>query len=71
MEKTIERNLEPKVCEACGERFGCGAKSDGCWCSEIVVPESVSEDISAKYPDCLCPNCLKSLAGNAIAQPRY
>ncbi len=60
MEK--ENNLEPKVCQSCGEPFGCGAKLDGCWCSEIELPAEIADDLKTKYEDCLCPKCLSEAA---------
>jgi hypothetical protein len=58
MNDQAEKMLEAKVCEACGERFGCGAKMDGCWCSELYVSSSSAEELKDSYGDCLCPKCL-------------
>jgi hypothetical protein len=55
MDETLS---EAKVCESCGKSFGCGAKLDGCWCSELTLPERVTLEIKGKFGDCLCPECL-------------
>src|SRR4051812_30104851 len=56
---------EQKLCSACGESFGCGAKLEGCWCAQINISSDVSGNLSSKYDDCLCPKCLVSLATEA------
>ena len=53
-----------KVCESCGETFGCGAKLDGCWCTELTLTETAAGEINAKFNDCLCPKCLVKVAEN-------
>ena len=58
MNKMTGQSYEPKTCESCGETFGCGAKLDGCWCTEIKLPEEITGDLKTKYQDCLCPKCL-------------
>ncbi len=60
MDKPLENLFEPKICESCGAKFGCGAKLDGCWCAEVDVPPPVAADLKAKFKDCLCPKCLMS-----------
>jgi hypothetical protein len=60
---------EPKTCERCGERFGCGAADGGCWCADVAVPGSARRDLAARYRDCLCPTCLRELAsGSTVIQ---
>ena len=54
-----------KICESCGTEFGCGAKLDGCWCTEITLTDAQADDIKAKFNDCLCPACLEKLAAKA------
>lgn len=53
---------EQKVCESCGEAFGCGAKLDGCWCVDVGIPTEMAANLKAKFNDCLCPKCLASMA---------
>lgn len=53
---------EPKLCESCGETFGCGANLDGCWCVDVAIPPVAADDLKSKFNDCLCPQCLASLA---------
>ena len=53
---------EQKVCESCGEAFGCGAKFDGCWCVDVVIPDETAATLKTKFNDCLCPKCLALLA---------
>jgi hypothetical protein len=62
MNDSIERNYKPSVCESCGTEFGCGAKLDGCWCTELTLSESAASEIKAKFGDCLCPECLEKYA---------
>lgn len=53
---------EAKVCSMCGETFGCGARLDGCWCTDVTVSQETVDSLKADYDDCLCPKCLGSLA---------
>lgn len=62
MTETNNPMPESKICESCGETFGCGAKIDGCWCVEIELESEVADDLKAKYSDCLCPKCLANVA---------
>ena len=50
------------TCGSCGSEFGCGAKLDGCWCTEITLKDWQAELIKAKFDECLCPACLSSIA---------
>ena len=58
----INKDPEPKICESCGEAFGCGAKLDGCWCVSVAIEPDVTDGLKAKYNDCLCPKCLTNAA---------
>jgi len=58
----MSNEWETKVCGACGNTFGCGAKLDGCWCSEIDLPPNTAGELRSKYADCLCAKCLAALA---------
>ena len=59
---TSENKPQTKICESCSEQFGCGAQLEGCWCVEVPLKDDVAADLRSKYKDCLCPNCLNSLA---------
>jgi hypothetical protein len=45
-----------KVCERCQQAFECGQY--GCWCGKVGVTEQQMDWISARFEDCLCPDCL-------------
>lgn len=45
-----------KVCEVCRQLFECGQY--GCWCGQIGITEQQMDWISARFEDCLCPDCL-------------
>tara|TARA_B110001454_G_C12723234_1_gene436028 strand:+ start:4488 stop:4772 length:285 start_codon:yes stop_codon:yes gene_type:complete len=49
-----------KICERCGQSFGCGANNNDkkCWCMDLPVVTT----IPSQYKDCLCSSCLKELA---------
>ena len=53
---------EPKVCESCGESFGCGAKIKACWCFEFELSSAAARELKETYVDCLCPKCLLDVA---------
>jgi hypothetical protein len=61
----MENSPANKVCESCGTQFGCGAKLDRCWCTELTLTESQSRNIEEKFTDCLCPECLAEIAARA------
>jgi hypothetical protein len=50
------RGAITKVCERCHQTFECGQY--GCWCGQIGVTEQQMDWISARFEDCLCPDCL-------------
>ncbi len=56
-----EKN-EPCVCASCGETFGCGAKFDGCWCTEVTLSEEATAEVAKNFDGCLCPKCLNAFA---------
>jgi hypothetical protein len=64
MPETGENKTEAKVCESCGEAFGCGAKLDGCWCTAFELPDEAADQIKTKFNDCLCPACLAKYAAS-------
>jgi hypothetical protein len=45
-----------KICERCLQAFECGQY--GCWCGTIGITEQQMDWISARFGDCLCPDCL-------------
>ncbi|MBI3097166.1 MAG: cysteine-rich CWC family protein [Planctomycetes bacterium] len=51
-----------KRCSRCGGEFDCGAGRSSCWCVSERVPKAVLDRLRAKYPDCLCPSCLREVA---------
>jgi hypothetical protein len=53
---------EPSICEACGERFVCGASLAGCWCAEIKLSAETRAELSKRYKHCLCRACLEAFA---------
>jgi hypothetical protein len=57
-----------KICEACGQEFLCSAMVEGCWCEEIRLTAAAREEISLRYRDCLCRNCLGHFAPKAREQ---
>jgi hypothetical protein len=50
------------LCEACGQRFDCGAQSGGCWCAEVQLTEEVRAHLRERYTNCLCRACLERFA---------
>ncbi|MBK6750430.1 MAG: cysteine-rich CWC family protein [Pyrinomonadaceae bacterium] len=58
MQDRVKDMAEIKICESCGESFGCGAKLDGCWCFDIEIPAAAATVLKSQFSDCLCPKCL-------------
>ena len=54
----------PKICEACGQEFLCSAMIVGCWCEEVRLTAEAREEISRRYRDCLCRNCLERIGAD-------
>ncbi|MEO7540076.1 MAG: cysteine-rich CWC family protein [Pyrinomonadaceae bacterium] len=50
------------TCQSCGSEFGCGAKVDGCWCTDVKLTDWQAEIVRSKFDDCLCPTCLGAFA---------
>jgi hypothetical protein len=61
-EPTSPQQQKQKICEACGQDFLCKAMAAGCWCEEIDLTAEAREEISRRYRDCLCRNCLAHFA---------
>jgi len=62
---------EPSTCASCGDTFGCGAKFDGCWCTELTVSEAAAAEIGNDFDGCLCPKCLGVFALRPEKKPAY
>jgi Cysteine-rich CWC len=56
--QTSPQQQQSKICEACGKEFLCKAMAAGCWCEEIHLTAAAREEISRRYRDCLCRDCL-------------
>lgn len=56
--------MSTKTCSVCGARFGCDIDDPNaeCWCAELPAIVPLGAD------DCRCPECLKSLVKDKIAQ---
>ena len=68
MNEMPQQISESKVCESCGETFGCGANLPGCWCAEVKISAEAAAELKAEFADCLCPKCLGArAAGTGIA----
>ena len=50
-----------KRCSKCGVAFDCGGLF-GCWCRDVKLSEAQLASLRGRYVDCLCPNCLKTVA---------
>lgn len=49
------------VCEVCGSNFTCGANDiEHCFCSKVILPKEIIEQIQNKYSHCLCEVCLQN-----------
>ena len=55
------------TCERCDRAFGCGVRDASCWCSAVDVPAEARDRLASAYAGCLCPDCLRELAGDAGA----
>ena len=63
MAETGAGKVVSRVCEACGEAFGCGARAEGCWCVDVPLSVEAATGLKDKYLNCLCPRCLAGAAG--------
>ena len=52
-----------KTCPRCGAAFGCSNPEPGCWCEGVSVPADRQAVLASRYENCLCPGCLKAVAG--------
>ncbi|MHB8396027.1 MAG: cysteine-rich CWC family protein [Thermoplasmataceae archaeon] len=51
-------------CEVCGSAFTCGTPFPACWCLGVAITSERLKQISRKYHDCICRNCLTHLASS-------
>ena len=47
-----------QTCESCGREFGCGARDDACWCSDVALGPDRLAVLREHFERCLCPDCL-------------
>ncbi len=51
-----------KICGRCGQTFSCHQHSvEGCHCSLHNLRPELAKELSEKYTDCLCGDCLAEL----------
>lgn len=61
---TTSMTNSTKICQRCGESFGCEAMNQTmnqetrCWCQDVPTVKNIPK----QYKDCLCPDCLTALA---------
>lgn len=62
----------PDRCPRCGGSFACGAAGPApCPCAGIVLAPDLLASLRERYPACLCPVCLRTLAAGAhVERPR-
>lgn len=62
-----EKTSVIKVCERCNNEFVCNANDiANCFCYGISLPEKAKKEMSEKFSNCLCENCLKAFAENKM-----
>ena len=49
-----------KICPRCQGTFTCGGTS--CWCVAVQLTPEQRASLRRAYADCLCPQCLQSIA---------
>ena len=67
-ELILPERRAPRVCEACGESFACGASLKGCWCSAIKLDAAARQALRERYRDCLCPTCLENYSSSPASE---
>jgi hypothetical protein len=67
MAETVPTEVEKK-CSRCGKVFRCKQEA-GCWCAGVQVERAVLAEIRARFADCLCEPCLRTLAKPTSGQP--
>ena len=48
-----------KRCPSCGKFFTCTGDED-CWCESYQIHKKDFVELSAKYNDCICKDCLQA-----------
>ena len=51
-----------KTCEACAMQFECGSLAKPCWCRKVKLSSDALAELTSRYTDCLCPDCLNEVA---------
>src|SRR5437016_1703511 len=64
---TCASRCEIEICASCGSQFDC--HPGNCWCDAVCVPREALAEMRQSFDRCLCPNCLKAVAGKH-ASPR-
>ena len=59
-----------ETCEACGEKFVCGATLAGCWCKKVKLSEAARDALKQKYKGCVCRTCLEKFAESEAGSAR-
>ena len=58
------------ACPRCGGGFHCGVNDDArCACTTITLSAELLADLRARYPTCLCLNCLAELTADEKSRP--
>lgn len=57
------------LCARCSSGFQCGARSDRCWCADVMLDDKVRSDMALFYDGCLCPDCLRTIEDARPARP--
>jgi hypothetical protein len=62
--------LRAIACPRCGGDFRCGAAGPGpCACSGLTLTPALQAALRARWDDCLCLDCLRTLADGAPLEP--
>jgi hypothetical protein len=56
--------MNTQICESCGREFGCGARDDSCWCSDLTLGPERLAILREHFERCLCPDCLTVAAAS-------
>jgi len=53
--------MSKKICPKCGASFSCEGEKD-CWCESMQIHKKDMLEITSRFNDCLCPDCLAGFA---------